>query len=587
VLPGERFAWPAPDRCTIRPDVRADYDALVHDLRQADRWPDTIAYLWPLALAEEGASPSDSAVSTFWRALLLVQALADGSAPAMALTAVTWGVHDVTGAETLDPARATVQGVLRVAAQEFPSLRCRHVDLDSSAVRADFTLVEALAAELGAAATEASVALRGLDRWIQTVEPVRLPAPDATPVRLRPRGTYLITGGLHGIGLVLAGYLADAAGANLVLVGRQGLPERAEWSSIAAAGSADPRAGRVLAVQDLERRGATVLVAAADVADMGGMRQVVEAARARFGAIHGVIHAAGIAGGGVIQLKSLESAAAVFAPKIVGTLALERALEDETLDFMVLCSSLASVVGGVGQVDYCAANAFLDAYARARTTRFGVPTTAIAWDTWSDTGMAVDTAVAEPFKRTRDAALRGGITSLEGIDVFRRALAAIPLPQLLVSLQPLRPVAASAPASAPSQKAVAPKPVATTHPRPRLSQPYAAPNDQVERAVCAVWEALIGVEPVGVHDSFFDLGGHSVLAIQAMAKINAELGTAIPVARLYEGLTPAFLAGVIRDQIVTDEQTLAAAPASKGPLPDRDQLRRRRLAARSAQEKTA
>jgi hypothetical protein len=203
--------------------------------------------------------------------------------------------------------------------------------------------------------------------------------------------------------------------------------------------------------------------------------------------------------------------------------------------------------------------------------------------------MAVDAALAEPFREARAAIVRAATTSAEGTEVFRRALASLPLPQLFVSLQPLRPMAhpQTAPAAAAAQPQSAPKPGAVVYPRPRLPQPYAAPGDEVERAVCAVWETVIGVQPIGVHDSFFDLGGHSVLAIQAMARLNAQLGTAIPVARLYEGLTPAFLAGLVRDQFMAEPEVPAAAPASKGPLPHRDQLRRRRLEARSAQEKTA
>src|SRR5262249_60233245 len=110
----------------------------------------------------------------------------------------------------------------------------------------------------------------------------------------------------------------------------------------------------------------------------------VALARGRLGVLHGVIPAAGVPGGGLIQVKSPEAAARVLAPKVQGTLVLERALAGEPLDFFLLCSSITGVLGGFGQVDYCAANAFLDAFARSRATRRGTFYAAVDWDRCHD-----------------------------------------------------------------------------------------------------------------------------------------------------------------------------------------------------------
>ena len=184
---------------------------------------------------------------------------------------------------------------------------------------------------------------------------------------------YLITGGLGGVGLVLAEYLAREFKARLVLTGRRGLPPRAQWADhVAARGSAGRHvSGRIRAVEALEAAGAEVLVGAADVSTKSAMRAVVDEACARFGRIDGVIHAAGVAGGGMIQLKTPEIADAVLAPKVTGTQVLERVLAGRQLDFLMLCSSLTGVLGGVGQVDYCGANAYLDAFAAHYTATTG------------------------------------------------------------------------------------------------------------------------------------------------------------------------------------------------------------------------
>ncbi len=95
----------------------------------------------------------------------------------------------------------------------------------------------------------------------------------------------------------------------------------------------------------------------------------------------------------MIPLKEPEAAARVMAPKVQGTLALQEALAGEPLDFFVLCSSVAALLGGFGQVDYCGANAFLDAYARWAGAPSSGRLVSVNWDAWREVGMAVNTPV--------------------------------------------------------------------------------------------------------------------------------------------------------------------------------------------------
>ncbi|MBD0320579.1 MAG: SDR family oxidoreductase, partial [Gemmatimonadetes bacterium] len=184
---------------------------------------------------------------------------------------------------------------------------------------------------------------------------------------------------LGGIALEVAEELARTARARLVLVGRTPLPPRAEW------GRADDRCIR--RVQRLEELGAEVMVAGADVTDAAAMRAVVAEARARFGALHGVIHAAGVLEDGLIQGKTPETAARVLAPKVAGTMALDAALEGIDLDFFIAFSSRGSITGVAGQVDYAAANAFLDAFAQRKAAHDGIPAVSINWSAWQEVGM--------------------------------------------------------------------------------------------------------------------------------------------------------------------------------------------------------
>jgi len=261
--------------------------------------------------------------------------------------------------------------------------------------------------------------------WTLALDPAPLELPETgAPSRLRESGVYLITGGLGGVGLTLAESLARAVRAKLILIGRTGLPVRAQWAEYLAGHGPDDRLSRqIRAIGSIEDAGGEVEVIAADVSDAGQMRSAVQRARQRFGRLDGVIHSAGVAAGGVIQLKTREMAEGVLAPKVGGTQALAQALEGAPLDFFVLCSSMASFFGGGGQSDYCAANTYLDAFASYYARRTGTFTVAINWDTWQQVGMAVDAAMPEDLGRARAERLKLGIASGEGFDALARILA--------------------------------------------------------------------------------------------------------------------------------------------------------------------
>jgi len=210
--------------------------------------------------------------------------------------------------------------------------------------------------------------------------------------RLRSEGVYLVTGGLGGIGLELAEYLARTVKAKLVLIGRSAFPERATWDThLSTHDEQDALSYKIRKLRAIEELGAEVMVLSADVADRVRMQEVVALASARFGPIHGVIHSAGVAGGGMIQLKTPEMAHQVLSPKVQGTRVLEEVFKDGKLDFLALCSSRSSILGGFGQVDYAAANAFLDSFAHYRNAKNGNSTVSINWAGWQEVGMRVDT----------------------------------------------------------------------------------------------------------------------------------------------------------------------------------------------------
>jgi acyl transferase domain-containing protein/NAD(P)-dependent dehydrogenase (short-subunit alcohol dehydrogenase family)/acyl carrier protein/SAM-dependent methyltransferase/aryl carrier-like protein len=197
---------------------------------------------------------------------------------------------------------------------------------------------------------------------------------------LRERGTYLITGGASGIGRLFAEFLAKHVRARLALVGRS---------------APDARTAELL--QSLQAVGGEGAYVRADVTDRAQVRTLVEQVKARFGTIHGVIHSAGVIRDALLTKKVRADMRAVLAPKVQGVLNLDEALEDEPLDVFILFSSLAAVIGNVGQADYAYANAFLDRFAerrellRGRGERSG-RTLSLNWPFWREGGMSLDKA---------------------------------------------------------------------------------------------------------------------------------------------------------------------------------------------------
>ncbi|MFC2145730.1 SDR family NAD(P)-dependent oxidoreductase [Acidobacteriota bacterium] len=188
-----------------------------------------------------------------------------------------------------------------------------------------------------------------------------------------------------------AEHLARSVKARLILTGRSALLQRDQWHQyLENHDEPDKTAVKIRKVLELEKAGGEVMVSGADVTDFNRMQALVNEAETRFGTINGVFHAAGIPGGGMIQLKTREQADKVMAAKVKGTLVLNKIFQNHSLDFFILCSSINAIVPLLGQVDYYAANAFLDAFTYFRNSTTETFTASINWDGWQEVGMAVE-----------------------------------------------------------------------------------------------------------------------------------------------------------------------------------------------------
>ncbi len=564
ITAGAQFARLEDAAYTLDPQQPADYDALLKALHESDRTPHKIVHLWSIISREPTWSPLEFAEKCdalgFSSLLFLTQALGrQPSGNTFHIEVVFNNGLEVTGEKTSYPEKATLLGLCRVIPQEYPNITCRGIDLDwpQPSLSPIENGIEQLAIELATQPTDRVIVFRNNQRWVQTFDKVRLDSADRSLSRLRQGGTYLITGGLGGVGLAIARHLAQTVQARLVLTGRSSFPDRAEWNQwLATHPNQDAVSNKIRSIQALEELGAQVVVAQADVTDEAQMRAVSLAACRQFGTIHGVIQAAGVPGGGVIQIKTPQMAAQVMAPKVKGTLVLEEVFKAVELDFLVLFSSLSAFRSELGQADYCAANAFLDAFARHNTLRHNRLTIAINWGMWREVGMAVNTlsTLPEAFRTWQEKQLETAMLPTEGAEAFDRILCRArtwinSLPQVIVSSIDLQTaieqVEALTQSQIMNQLGQLPRLPGTTRPRPNLKTPYVAPRTTAEDILVGMWQRVLGVTPIGVDDNFFDLGGHSLLIMQLINEVYQTFKVELAIQSLFDRATVAGMAQLI------------------------------------------
>ncbi len=398
VLAGDKYKRRHTSSYVIRPGVRDDYDELLKDIVKHEHPPTRILYLWPVTDVTNGRPLDQSLDLSFYSLLSLAQAWGDQDLGAVEIACISNGLQSVAGEKVVEPTRAALLGPVRVIPKEFPGVFCRSIDLDRH-IQDRRRAASDIIAECSQRSADSCVAYRESERWAEAFEPTTLRT-QTSGTRLREKGVYLIVGGLGGIGLVVAEHLARTVHARLVLVGRTPLPPASEWQSVLDKPNGSNGARQKIAkLREIESLGAEVLTISADVTDSKQIAEALRIARQRFGDLHGVIHAAGLIEDGPLQIKTRESAARVLAPKIQGTLVLQQALGDSKLDFLLLFSSVSSLAPPAGQVDYAAANAFLDAFALSQA---GQPVTAVNWGLWADVGMAGrDAAGSHPIAGRR------------------------------------------------------------------------------------------------------------------------------------------------------------------------------------------
>lgn len=523
-----------------------EYDELVRDLQQRGLEPDAILHGW--SVSEEVGSQADEAMffeaaqfRGFYSLIFLARALGRllRTEP-LSIWALGNALQQIESSDVALPAKSTLLGACKVVTQEYSNLICRSLDvaLPKSGSQQEQQLLDRLLAELLAATPEREISYRGHVRWGRSYQPIEVPPLPDRPARLRDGGVYLITGGLGAtVGQLLGTYLAKRANAKLVLTTRAGMPARAEWEAwLLQHGEADRTSQRIRYIQELEQLGAEVLVVQANVTDAEQMKLAFETAEHQFGRLDGVIHAAGVYESSAFTLISetgYPECEHHFATKVHGAMALQRALEGRELDFCLLVSSLSSLLGGTGFAAHAAAHQFLDAFAERLNAASQFPWITVNWD--------IDVLKEHP-------------------EIFGYALHVTDrLPAFIVSKQDVKRlidqiVSVDLTAETGGQTG---ERTLNAHARPSLHTPYVEPGNETERLIVQQFEELLGIEPVGVHDAFFDLGGNSLLSTKLVTRLRALFQIDLPLRIIFDAGTTAELALYIEDLLIAAIENLS------------------------------
>ncbi|MFH0997755.1 MAG: type I polyketide synthase [Pseudomonadota bacterium] len=309
---------------------------------------------------------------TLW--LVTQGALSVGNGPVAALQALLWGIGNV-----LD--------------LEHPGFCTRGIDLDPSDTGA---MIPMLLEEILHPDAENRIALRAGGRHVARLE--RREERRKGGFHFDAEASYLITGGLGGLGLEVAHWMGRSGARNLILCGRNG-----------------PLGPAVEKIGKIEQTGCNVLVFTADVSDHGDVKRLISATESRMPPLRGIVHAAGVTDDAVLINQESGRFRKVMAPKVRGAWNLHEVTAGKPLDFFVCFSSAAAIIGAGGQANYAAANAFMDAFVHARRKQ-GLHGLSVNWGAWGEVGMAA--RMKDEVRERAAAQGMGAISPGKGLEIL-------------------------------------------------------------------------------------------------------------------------------------------------------------------------
>lgn len=436
--------------------------------------------------------------------------------------------HRITGQEKLRPESATLVGFGKAPVLEDVNWRCRSLDVDEK------TSSEKIIKEINVGYSAYKIAYRNNHRYKEIFKHYNINSAPEREFQLKSGSNYLISGGTGGMGLELAKKLVSLKKINLFLLNRTQLPPREDWKNLLS--STHPLDKKIKNIIEqvlvMEKSGSRVEVIKVDIADCTETKKVLDNIRARFGKFKGIFHAAGVPGGSFIAYKEEEAIKNTFAPKISGTLNLDKLTREDNLDFMVLFSSSTSIHSAPGQSDYTAANSFLDAFSVYRQTQ-GLNTLAVNWAGLRDVGML---STNKTFARYGTLTVEAGLDSM--LSVMKKKIDSLMIGSLayiegVFSFDGIFPLELSTEVKAELFQYSSKQIDRETHALVEVKIKGGGTNAELEKVLAQIWSEVLGVQEVDVNDHFFDLGGDSLRISEVFALLEKKYPGKFSVAELF------------------------------------------------------
>jgi acyl transferase domain-containing protein/acyl carrier protein len=567
---GQSFQQMPGNTFVINPRMSADYTAALNAAQPEARRDINLVHLWNIESTAKrnngNAGLKRTLASEIESVLYAVQAvLSTNPANLCRLWTVSSQLMQIETQDSLEPEKAGLLALNQVVPLEHPSISCRAIDIVAPGSDSDVTrIANQVLDELLSDAKEIVVGYRGRNRWVRSFERLHLSSSSKTRRTIKQQGVYLILGGLGTVGLFIAELLARTAHPKLVLVGRSQLPPHQDWTELLDSTSDPVLAHRLRMLIGLEQSGAQITCLTADISRHEEMKRIVEYCYETFGRIDGVIHAAGVTSGSSVFCTTRDLPLQAFEvqgkAKVDGLHALEHALLGrKNLDFVLLVSSNASVLGGVGFAAYAAGNSFMDAYTLKQPgIAEGPDWICTNWDHWPEITKRSGSSYADvshvdldesTILKALELKYKYAMTREEAQEALLHILTSASSGQILVATGDLIQRLNQDQNPADEKDIQSPRELAmqtsVRNPRPALRNIYVAPQNQTQSKIAGIWEEMLGLEKVGINDDFFELGGHSLLATKLAAQLRSEFSAEIKLAKLLENPTVAQLADIL------------------------------------------
>ncbi|MEK3795327.1 type I polyketide synthase [Paenibacillus sp. FSL R7-0204] len=445
--------------------------------------------------------------------------------------------YRVTGKEQkYNPHNAALFGLCQVIGQEYDNIYCKGIDIEEGTDIGDIWL------ELNRTDNK-RVSYRASQRYVPLMEIKDLIAVDESRIPISNQGVYIITGGTGGLGMEMIKFLASKDNVNICILSRTPLPEREKWDLLIGSGDHDKLSKKLESLKAIEESGTQIDAYTVDVSDFDSLRKVYEQIILKHGKVNGVIHCAGIAGDGFIFRKNEDTFKEVMAAKIQGTYNLDRVTSKENMDFFVMFSSVTSILGGAGQSDYTAANAYMDTYSWYRNGK-GQHTVSINWPAWSETGIAFDYGLSDDRTIFRSISNHMGIQAFEHI-LQSRAEQVLPgvLNETFLTqadwgrsfLNVSDTIKSRLNQFKRVNRASDKLPSQPQGMKPKLRLTGRAEDDfnHTEQILGEIWMQMLGLNELNIYDNFYDLGGDSILATGLLKEIVKAFGEVVDIADIF------------------------------------------------------